>query len=146
MQPNIHINWLAVAVSVVASFAIGGVWYGPIFSKTWAKAMGFAAGAKPSGREIAQGSVLNLLGLVLTAFVLAHEVVVWRPSTWGAGVDGAPGVYGFFAAFFIWIGFVVPILLNGVAFERKSWKVFAINAGYQLISLLVMAMVLSFWR
>jgi hypothetical protein len=146
MQPNIHLNWAAVAVSVVASFAIGGVWYAPLFGKVWAAAMGFPASSRPSGREIARGSLLNLLGLVLTGFVLAHEVAVWRPSTWGAGADSAPAVYGFFAGFFIWLGFVVPILFNGVAFERKSWKIFAINAGYQLISLEVMAMILSHWR
>ena len=80
------------------------------------------------------------------SYVLAHEVVVWRPSTWNAGADAAPAVYGFFAAFFVWLGFIVPILLNGVAFERKSWKVFGIGAGYQALSLVAMAMILSFWR
>jgi hypothetical protein len=61
-------------------------------------------------------------------------------------VDSAPHLYGFFAGFFIWIGFVVPILLNGVAFERKSWKVFGIAAGFQFLSLQAMGMILSFWR
>jgi hypothetical protein len=47
---------------------------------------------------------------------------------------------------FTWLGFVVPVLLNGVAFERKSWKVFGIAAGYQFVSMQVIAMVLACWR
>jgi Protein of unknown function (DUF1761) len=144
LQPNIHLNWLAILVAVVASFAIGGLWYGPLFGKTWAKAIGLDG--KPSGAEIAKGSVINLVGLFLMAFVLAHDVQVWRPSSWGLQPDGPPHVYGFFAGLFIWLGFIVPILLNGPAFERKSWKVFGISAVYQLISLQVMAQLLSFWR
>lgn len=146
MEPNIHLNWLAIVASVVASFAIGGLWYGPLFGKAWANAMGFPPDMKPSGAEIAKGSVLNIIGTLLMAFVLAHDVAVWRPSSWNAGADAGPAVYGFFGGFFIWLGFIVPILLNGVAFERKSWKVFGIGAAYQFISLQAMGMILSFWR
>ena len=145
MQPEIHLNWLAIAASVIGSFALGGLWYGPLFGKAWQRAIGFAD-VKPAGAEIAKGSALNVFGTLLMAFVLAHEVSVWRPSAWNAGADAAASVYGFFAGFFIWLGFVVPVLLNGVAFERKSWKVFGINAVYQFLSLQLMAMILSFWR
>jgi hypothetical protein len=146
MQPIIQLNGLALAAAVVASFALGHLWYGPLFGKTWAGAMGFDTTAKVSGAETARALLLSLFGTALMAYVLAHEVVVWRPSTWNAGADAAPAVYGFFAAFFIWLGFIVPIYLNWVAFERKSWKVFGIGVGYQFVSLLVMAMILSFWR
>jgi hypothetical protein len=101
MQPNIHLNWLAVLVSVVASFAIGSLWYRPLFGKIWARAMGFGDDMKPTGAEIAKGSILNLVGTFLMAYVLAHDVSVWRPSSWKAGADAAPHVYGFFAGFFV---------------------------------------------
>jgi hypothetical protein len=135
----------ALLVSVVVSFAFGSVWYGPIWSKTWQRAMGFEAN-KPTGAEIAKGSVINVVGTFLTAFVLAHEVGVWRPSAWNAGPDGAAAVYGFFAGLFTWLGFAVPVALNSVAFERKSWKVFGITTGYAFISYQIIAMILSFWR
>lgn len=144
MEPEIHVNALAIVASAVASFVIGGVWYGPLFGKVWAKGMGFDA--QPSGAEIAKGSVLNVIGLLLMAFVLAHQVAVWRPSTWGLGPDQGTAVYGAMAGFFTWLGFVMPILLNGVAFERKSWTVFGIQVGYQFVSLQVMGLILAFWR
>src|SRR4030065_2527026 len=34
------INWLAVLVGVVASNALGVLWYGPLFSKPWLQALG----------------------------------------------------------------------------------------------------------
>jgi hypothetical protein len=146
MQPQIHVNWLAIGASVVASFAIGSLWYGPLFGKVWANAMGFAGEMKATGAEIARGSIINLVGTFLMAYVLAHDVSVWRPSTWNAGSDKAPYVYGFFAGLFVWLGFIVPILLNGIAFERKSWKVFGIGAGFQFLSLQAMGLILSLWR
>ena len=145
MQPDIHLNWLAVLASVVASFAIGSLWYGPLFGKAWAKALGFPEGMKPSTAEIVKGSLLNLLGALLTAYVLAYQMAVWRPSTWHAGEDAPALAYGTTAAFFIWIGFIVPLLLNGVAFERKSWKLFWINGTFQFLSLLAMGMILASW-
>ncbi len=146
MHPTIHLNWLAIVVAVVASFAIGGVWYGLLFGKTWAKEMGFTEGWKPTGAEIARGMILSIVGALLMAYVLSFEVRIWRPSSWNLGADAAPAVYGFFAAFFAWLGFVVPILLNGVGYERKSWKLFGINAAHQFIAMLAMATILSFWR
>ena len=82
--------------------------------------------------------------LFLTSYVLAHNVAVWQ--TWGSGSDQAPWVYGFYAGFFTWLGFILPILLNSVAFERKSWTAFGIQLGYQFISLQIMGMILSYWR
>jgi hypothetical protein len=146
MHPDIHLNWIAIAVSVVVSFAVGGLWYGPLFGAAWRKEMGVPADAKPMGGAMGKSLGINIVGTFLTAFVLAHEVAVWRPSVWHAGADSAPAVYGFFAGFFTWLGFAVPVLLNGVSFEGKSGKLFAINAAFLFVSFEIIAMILSFWR
>jgi hypothetical protein len=146
MQPNIQLNWLAIGVSVVASFAIGSVWYGVLFGKVWARAMGFAEGWRPPTSEMVRASLLNVVGTFFMAYVLAHEVQVWRASVWNAGQDQSDAVYAFYGAFFPWIGFLVPVLLNGVAYERKPWKVFWINAGYHFVTILAMTTILSHWR
>ena len=146
MHPDIHLHWPAIGASVAASFLLGGVWYGPLFGKAWAKGMGFPEGWRPSGGEMARAFALNILGTFLIAFVLAHDEAIWRPSTWKLSPDEGAAVYGFFGGFFIWLGYIVPMLLNGVAFERKPWKVFGISAAYQFLSLQAMGMILSFWR
>jgi hypothetical protein len=146
MQPNIHLNWLAIVVSIVANFALGSLWYGPLFGKAWMKEIGMSADKKPTRAEIVRAMGLNIFGTLLMAYVLAWNVAGWRPSAWNAGEDGSPAAYGFFAAFFSWLGFVVPVMLNSVAFERRSWKLFGIGAGWQLIGLVVMGMILAYWR
>lgn len=62
------------------------------------------------------------------------------------GPDAPNATYGFYAAFFTWIGFFVPLLLAGVAWENKSWKLFGINAAYYFTALLAAGMILAFWR
>jgi hypothetical protein len=146
MQPDIHLNWAAVLVSVVVSFVIGGLWYGPLFGKVWMKGMGYESGWKPARNEMLKSMAITILGILFMADVLAWTVAGWRPSTWNAGTDSSPAVYGFFAAFFSWLGFVVPVLLNNVAFERKKWAVFAINAAHQFVAMLAMGMILAYWR
>ena len=146
MHPSIHLNPVAIVVAAVVSFVIGGLWYGPLFGSAWKKEMGVPPDAKPEGGEMGKALGINIVGTLLTAFVLAHEVAVWRPSAWNAGPDSPPAVYGFFAGLFTWLGFAVPVLLNGVSFERKSWKLFSINAAFLFVSFQVIAMILSFWR
>ena len=92
MQPHFTINWLAVGASVLASFALGNVWYGAIFRNAWGRAMGFTDANKPTGAEIAKGSVLNVFATFLMAFVLLHSATVWRPSVWVPGQTHRVGV------------------------------------------------------
>ncbi|MBI3857073.1 MAG: DUF1761 domain-containing protein [Planctomycetes bacterium] len=144
MDPKIQLNWLAIIAALAASFVIGGLWYGPLFGKAWKAGMGIPTDAKPAG--MGKALALNAFGIFLMAFVMAHSVAAWHASAWGQAPDKAPQHYGFFGGFFNWLGFVIPILLNSVAFEGKKWKVFGINAAYQFVSLQAMGMILAFWR
>jgi hypothetical protein len=145
MQPHISVSPIAIVVSVVACFLLGGIWFGAIFGKVWRKAMGFGD-ARATGAEFARAAIMQIIGLALMAFFLSHEIGLRRPSSWGAGADAAPVAYAFPTAIVLWLGFVVPILLNSVGYERKSWTVFILNAVYQFLSLLLMALILSFWH
>lgn len=37
------VNWLAIVAAAVAAFVVGFLWYGPLFGKRWADAMGLGA-------------------------------------------------------------------------------------------------------
>ena len=146
MQPEIHVNYLAVLAAVLSNIVIGFLWYGPVFGNPWRKEMGVPADAKPAPGQMRRSMLLMVIGAFLMAWVLAYDVAVWRPSTWKAGADQAAAVYAFFAAFFVWLGYIVPLLLGSIAWENKSWRLFAINAGYWFIALLAMGMILAYWR
>ena len=48
-------------------------------------------------------------------------------------------------AVFTWIGFYVPGQLGATVWEKNSWKLFSINTGYHLASLIIAALILSYW-
>jgi hypothetical protein len=35
MQPDIHLNYLAILAAMAANIAIGFAWYGPLFGRAW---------------------------------------------------------------------------------------------------------------
>jgi hypothetical protein len=78
--------------------------------------------------------LLTLLGVVLTTFILARLLYVYKPSS------------SFKLAFLIWLGFNIPILFSQVTWEGKPWKLFALNAAYYFLNLQLIAGILAFWR
>jgi hypothetical protein len=146
MLPEIHLNYPAIAAAMAANILIGFLWYGPLFGKIWMKEVGMPADCKPDPKVIRRAMMLMVIGSFLTVFVLAHSLEVWRPSSWKLGPDAPNATYGFYSAFFTWIGFYVPQLFSGVAWENKSWKLFGLNAGYYLVMLLAAGMILAYWR
>ncbi len=132
MCPITHTCILALVTAVVASFIFGYLWYGPLFGKTWAHLMGLKmdGNCKPK----ASAFVLTLLGTVLTTFVFAYIL------------HAAAFPCNFSAAFFIWIGFYLPLLFSSVAWEGKPLKLFAINAVYYLLNLQLIAAVVTYLK
>lgn len=144
-MPNIHINILAIIIAVVANFVLGFLWYTPIFGRIWGKEMGFNMDEKPPGSALVKGMIFMVIGNFLMAWVFAHNMAVWNPVTWGLPPsEMSPAGNAIMAAVFTWLGFFFPGDLGAVAWEKKSWKLFFINTGYHFVSLLVVAMILSY--
>lgn len=135
-----------MVAATLAAFVIGGLWYGPLFGKPWAAAMGWKPGDKPDAKVMKRAFLLQIIGLALVVYVLAHTVQVWRPSVWGVGADGPDYLYGIYCGFFTWIGFYVPLQLNKVGWEGRPWKLFFINAGHDFVNLQVISQILASWR
>lgn len=142
-MPFSEINWLAVAVAVIVSFIIGSAYYGVAVREVWQRSMGFTGERAPGTVEAIRGSVINIVGTIFMAYVLARLIADWRPA---GGETQSAILTGIIIGLLAWIGFVVPTLATGVAYERKSWTVFGINAFFQLVSLLVMGLILALWR
>ena len=46
-------------------------------------------------------------------------------------------------AFFMWIGFYVPLYFGSVGWENKSWSLFFVNTGYYLVTLQVVGAIFA---
>ena len=127
-----EINWIAVLVAAVASFLLGGLWYSPMmFGKAWQREAGL------SDEQLKQGNMARIFGL---SFVLAL-LAAWnfanflgpRPSVaFGTAVGASAGL--------LWVASSFGI---NYLFERKSFKLFAINGGYHTVQFAVIGLVLA---
>ena len=140
-QP-IHINMEAVLVAVVANFILGFLWYTPLFGKAWAKEMKYDTSVKPPSGALAKGMIFMIIGNFLMAYVFAHNIAAWSfvPGMDEMSITGRIAS----AAIFTWLGFYLPVDLSDVAWEGKSWKLFAINTGYHFMMVLVAAVILTY--
>ena len=137
-----EINYTAVLVAVVANFILGFLWYTPLFGNAWAKEMGFDTSVKPAGGAIARGMIFMVIGNFLMAFVFAHNMAAWK---FVPEMDQMPASGTILnAAIFTWLGFFLPVDLNTVAWEGKSWKLFFINTAYHFVILLVAGLILFY--
>ena len=74
---------------------------------------------------------------LLMAFILANFA---RFVTSNSFVDGVG------LGFWIWLGFVAPILLGSVLWEGKPFNFYAINSLYWLVNLMIAGGIVSVWR
>lgn len=146
MLPLLSLHWPAIIAAVMANIAISFLWYGPVLGGAWMKEMGMPPEFKPDPALLKRSMLLMVVSALLTAMMLACAIALARPSSWGLGQDWSDGAYGLLIALSVWIGFFVPLLLGGVAWENRSWKLFAINAGYHLVALLAAGLILAHWR
>jgi hypothetical protein len=140
---ELKLNMAAILVAVVVNFVIGFIWYTPLFGKIWGKEMGYDPNEKPDKKLMFKGMAFMVIGNFLFAWVLAHNIAAWQfvPGMENMGlVNNAIST-----AFFTWLGFYFPGHLGSTVWEKKSWKVFGIDAGYSLVSLMVVAAILIFW-
>ncbi len=138
----IEINYLAVLASAVAGMALGGIWYGPLFGKSWMSLSGLTQSqldgekAKGMGKRYA----LAFVGALVMAYVLAHALVFANGYLQTGGFSS-----GLMGAFWNWLGFIAPVLLGKVLWEGKSFKLWILDSGYYLVALLIMGTILSLW-
>lgn len=135
-----EINYLAVLVAVIANIILGWLWYGPFFGRTWAGIIGMDVNQKPARSEMTKSMVFMIISSFLMAWVLDHALIFGNKYLGTSGVGA-----GLMGAFFNWLGFIVPVTLGPVLWEKKPWKLWFINAGYYLVALCIMGIILSLW-
>jgi hypothetical protein len=132
-----HMNHWAILVSALIQWFLGGAWYSPVlFAKPWMRLLGITP--DPSKRKkMIFGMVASLIGSLILSFVLLHFILWSAASTWATGA---------FVGFISWLGFIAaPSFAQGI-YEGRPFKLFAINAGYWLVGLLMTGGLLAVWR
>ena len=132
------LNWLAVIVSTIAFFALGGLWYSKaLFGKQWTQAVGWEV---PEGEK---PPVTLYLVPLLTCLVSAIAVAMLAEAT-GTDSFGEAIVLGLVVG----LGLLTMALLVTGFFDPKKpqpmvWV--AITSGYHVVGVLVIAVIVALW-
>lgn len=136
----IEVNYIAILLAAVATMGIGFFWYSPtVLGKPWMKLMGYTAeDLKAEQKKMGSLYTMSFVAAIVTAYVLSHVMALSQDF-----YNYSPVMTGLTTAFWVWIGFVAPVQMTDVIFGSKKWKLFAINTGYQLVSLLAMGIIIG---
>lgn len=135
MDPS-TLNIPAILVAAVIAFVLGGMWYSPLlFGKAWMQENDL------SEDDLKQGSPARIFGFAfLWSLVMAFNLGMFLNDP---GTNASWGATAGFLAGFGWIAMGVFII--GL-FERRSTRYMLINAGYMVVTLTLMGLVIGFWR
>ena len=125
------ISWLGVVLGAIAFFGFGAVWYGPVFGSIWMRETGLTEeSAADTNMPLVFGGTFLLevlAGVGLAALIGADATVA---SGLGIGLGVALVV-------------VIPLLAVLAIYERRSVTLTALNAGYNLVGLVLMGAIIG---
>lgn len=130
-----NVNVLAVVVSGVAAMVIGFVWFSPpLFEKTWLAEIGRSRDQVAADSPVKY--LVGFIGAVLEAYILAALL----------NIMGGPSVsLGVLVAVVIWVSFVATTSASNFAFAGRSFRLWMVENGNHLVTLLAMGVILGAW-
>lgn len=135
-QPDISL--LAVLIAAILGFGLGAFWHSPkLFGSQWAAALGMSAEELQGEFSPARTYGTRFVTILIAAYVLVRILVHTEATTLVAGIE---------TGFLVWLGFVATFALDRVLFEKRPFKLYLINSGYYLVSLMLMGALLDLWH
>jgi hypothetical protein len=140
-----HVNYLAILVSGVAIFVLGGLWYSPLlFAKPWTRLMGkneeemkaYMASPKAK-REMPLMYGMAFVTALVIAWVMAIVVHHFPPPDLLRGIEvGA----------LCWLGFAATTSYATAMFSMQPKALWLINSTYNLVSFVIAGVIVAVWR
>lgn len=137
-----YMNFGLIFLATFLQFILGALWYSPLmFGNFWLKVMGHSGLEKAKLQEM-QKAMMPFYGLqfvltLITTFVLSNNLAYNNLT--------GPAAYGY--AFFMWLGYIAPILIQTVVWgktERKYWlKQILTMLSFQLVSIMLATLTLT---
>jgi hypothetical protein len=133
----IPVNLFALIVSAVASFLLGSLWFLVLFAEPYRRGLNKTAEELAKGPTAVPSLLLQFAGNLVMAWVLAWLIARLNVQT---------AVSGMGVGLMAWLGFVAAVLGPYYAFQAYPFSFFLINAGYPLVSLLMMGAIFGVWK
>jgi hypothetical protein len=126
-------NPLAVLVAAASAFALGGVWYGPLFKNAWCKAAGVDPDKPP-------GHPARVFGVAFAFSLVAATVFGWF-------LGPAPDVYfSLGMGVMVGLGYVGTSFGINYQFAGRPFVLWLIDAGYHTLQFALYGLVFGLWH
>ncbi len=132
-------NIWELLLAAASSFMIGAAWYSPsLFGNSWQKLVGLSDETiKEANMPLIFGLAFILMLIIASFISLFVEIAMMMGST---------AIYGAMAGAFLCLVLVIPAFGVNYLFARRPLPLFLIDAGYMLVSFIVMGFIIGFWR
>lgn len=156
-------NFLVLGLAALIPLVLGFIWYHPkVFGNAWMKSLGFTEDKMKEGFNMPLVFGLTFLFSFFLAFSLQtmviHQVAIYQltmhfekdPATQELisqimskyGTEFRNIHHGLIHGFIGGLTIAFPIVAVNALFERRSWKYIFINAGFWIVSMMLMGAVI----
>ena len=128
------INWIAVVLGVLAYFALGALWFTPLFGRTWDRAIGHerVKGERFPPLYYVMPLVSSFLIAIATAWLMA-----------AIGIDTVPEALLF--ALVVGLGYAAAISFTNAVTPNTPRPLLygAVTGGYHVVGIAVVAVIVA---
>ena len=132
-----EINYAAMIVAALVPMSVGFAWYSlRVFGTAWARLIGKTPDQIQAEGNMVRALAVSIVGSLVTAYLLALIVALIGAEGFGEGF-----VIGIWGA----IGLVATAFASSYVYENRPLNLYLINAGYHVVTIPLMAGILSVW-
>ncbi|MEM9316163.1 MAG: DUF1761 domain-containing protein [Pseudomonadota bacterium] len=131
-----NLNWLALVAAAVSAFALGALWYGPLFGRAWQALSGLTDDDIKSGHPARTYGTAFVLNLV-SAFGMSMVIQLHPAPDLASGLN---------VGLLIGLAFVATTFGINYAFAMRPLRLYFIDAGYMVALLAIMGAIIGVWR
>jgi hypothetical protein len=134
---EVEVNYLAVLLAAASSMVVGMIWYAkPVFGADWQHMV------KLSDKEMKDWApfalVVAFVSSLVMAYVLAHVAYLSNSFFGNSFLQDT-----LTTALWLWLGFIGIRIFMHDQFEHRRKKLSIINAGNELATIMVMALIIG---
>jgi hypothetical protein len=129
-----EINWLAILVSVIISFALGALWHSVLFKKAWMEDSGTKYNSQNHGKPLiifGASAILHIIMVITLAMFIGHHT-----NFLGGALKGL----------FIGIAWISTSIGVTYIFAGRSFRLFLIDAGFYIVFFIIAGMIIGGWH
>lgn len=135
------VNYLAIIVAAVAGMLLGTLWYMPLFGRTWLRLMQrdnlTAEEAAKMNKDAMRAHGVGFVMLLIVGFVISNMFAAFGPFAMSEVI---------FRALFVGIGVVATLGFMNHMYAGRPHKLFFIDYGFMVLTLVVIAVVIRLFN